>query len=93
MAIFVVQSCKLYEKKTEKLAVFEKLTFSPEILKPYQLYQNINFSDSDAISINNSRSLDLYQNINFSDSDAISINNSRSLDCATVADGYVTNNQ
>ena len=44
--------------KTEKLAVFEKLTFSPETLKLYQLYQNINFSDSDAISINNSGSLD-----------------------------------
>ena len=33
-------------KKTEKLADFEKLTVYLEILKLYQLYQNVNFSDS-----------------------------------------------
>ena len=33
-------------EKAEKLADFEKLTLSLEILKPYQLYQNSNSSDS-----------------------------------------------
>ena len=34
------------KKKPEKLADFEKLTFSSEILERHQLYRNINFSDS-----------------------------------------------
>ena len=32
--------------KAEKFPDLEKLIFSPKILKPYQLYQGINFSDT-----------------------------------------------
>ena len=45
MTILVTENYKLYEK-SRKIADFEKLTFYLDILKPYQLYQNINFSDS-----------------------------------------------
>ena len=47
LTIFIIENCKLDEKKkTEKLADFKKLTFYLEMLKPYELYQNISFSDS-----------------------------------------------